>query len=210
METSISSDLDADPIRPQEARYWQAMQDALDRLIYIAPTQAPVAQSGYLYTSFSYATAQLAWDARLEREFVVSRADAMWSNEIPFGSSDFISSVVYPGAARFDFSSYDGVVSGGKYSVWKQNESDISLDFSITPWDGSARVESVSAGTSGAFSPVTWVAAELNTTSYTDIQVAIDTAEPSTVPFSPDGVARFYIQSATPYIDLTSILTDQA
>lgn len=213
METAIGSDLDASATRPLEARFWQAMQDALDRMIYAYTPLTPLVTDSGSTTSTAdsgYATEQLAWDNRAEFVISTPTPGAGWgviqwfsgfrSNVTEFTDLDFRLS---PGT---DPVTVLGTITDSFYEYTSTFEkSDIaSLDFDIS----SDSISISSSGSSAAAATVTAGVALSKTCS-------VDTAEPSTVPFS--GVTGFdpgrmviQITSLKIYHDLSSILTDQA
>lgn len=213
METDIGTDLDASPVIPLDSRYWQAMQDALDRMVYAYSELTPygTAYNGYgSNPGVSASTAQDAWDDRTNYAsgppqfnygpagWIIgsgSRATIFESIDINFRFGVSTSAATLLGT---------GIDSFYEYTADFDHVTIGSIDFDI---DGDTIT--ISGGGSGT-APATFTSGvELSRV------LSVDTAEPSTVPFSgmsapSPGRIRLYITRLKIYHDLASILTDQA
>lgn len=203
LETAIGADLDADPIRPQEARYWQAMQDALDLLIYgFANAVAP----GVYYDQDSSlgrdATGQDAWDNRHDETITVfGVAAGGW------GMGVFVyRAFVNPGITGLTFptAAYSGSLAEAYYrgnSVWT-NTTLSTLRIGV----GTDEFDITGAVTNGE-----WLSADAVIGSDTVVNTSVVTTEPATWPFNnASASASLILFSLDLYIDLASVLADQA
>jgi hypothetical protein len=208
MEIEIGADLDADPLRPQEARYWQAMQDALDRMIYSCREVEPDDHIGYDFSptwSFgSYAAIQDAWDARADyHNSVHLSATCYW--QIQEVSTNYRSRIIAGRTFDFLVPNYLGMPVGCAYQLTHQNDSSIIITYSVGSFDGTMSATEVGVLGSWKESP----AADLALNSTTPVSIAITTPEPATVPFSSDGLMSISFVKSRIYIDLESVLSDQ-
>lgn len=205
LEADIGTDLDADPIRPQEARYWQAMQDALDRLIY-ASREVP---SGFAYNNQNYqgrsfTTAQDAWDDRRYTTGPIASPSAFWRITTP--ASNFSAEVRTGSDYDLVVPAYQGTAVGGAYQISTINDASIDVDYSIGSYS-----ETLAAGAplvSGAWKEFLGVDLALNDT--TTATLSITTSEPSTTPLAGDDIVSATLLQARVYFDIASVLTDQA
>jgi hypothetical protein len=239
LETAIGTDLDADPIRPQEARYWQAMQDALDLLIYTkhfvevdsssgSPTHSfsdtPVSFDNYVYTPGVLDEREDSWDARTEESGTVpggmsantvgwSESAIQWQFATGIPGDFTVDSWYYwhgenlDSSYVFDTSIFDGalVAAEAEYStIWGPGVTLSEIEVEI---DGeSVTFSSVLTAQSVAISGAT-------IESDTEIDIVMVTTAPSTRPFSntiSGKRAGIQLVGLWLYLDLSSILTDQA
>ena len=211
VETAIGTDIDADPLLPNEARYWQAMQDALDLMIYgrisIASTSSWTGASS-VRTGFSAVSKQAAWTAAIaDTPAASTNSEASWTN---VGTPGNYNASIYDTAyERFALSSYGGSIVAGSFVVNILNGSDVNFDW-LTGTVTGTLAQNVGGGGSTDTSSYYWTE-PYSTGGNLDIPVAITTSVPSTNPFitfSSSNSVR--IGSAIFYTDLASILTDQA
>lgn len=211
MESALGTDLDADPLRLQEARYWQAMQDALDLLIYgkidiTGPSTYTGASSRRTATSFVSKGA--AWSAALvATPSSNTLAFAQWSNGP--ASSPFTATIYASANAQYDLSNYAGDIVAGEHLVQVINGSDIDIDWAVGTTSGTLAQNAAGGGT-------THNAWEYWTYGYSTggvlyIPVQITTAEPALTPFVTlsSSITVTSIRTIF-YIDLASALADQA
>jgi hypothetical protein len=204
LETAIGADIDADPIRPQEARFWQAMQDALDALIYAKAVVTP--ETSFTGASQarivnSYPSAQAAWTAAIAATPVGATLPvAEWSSNFASASAGIRDT----SKNRYNLSTYLGDIVAGSFQVNNRNDSTTSIAWTIGTVTGS-----MSAGTTDT-STYYWTGS-YSTGGNLDISMSIDTSIPALVPFSsPGGTVQISQPYATTfYIDLASVLSDQ-
>lgn len=210
LETAIGDDIDADPIRPQEARFWQAMQDALDALIYgkavVTPATSWTGASQLRAASGSPATMQAAWASAI--------ADTPAISSIPV--AEWTARASSPDAGiwdtafnRYDLSNYSGSVVAGSFQVNHFSECSSAVNWRVGPVYGllgSGTVASPTTDTSTYYWTGTY-----STGGNLDLDIEILTSIPSLVPFSSPGGRVSIVQpyAATFYIDLASVLSDQ-
>lgn len=207
IETALGEDLDLDPVSPQEARYWQTMQDALDLLIYsqvsITPPFTFTAASRARIGS-SMSSPNGAWsDAISDTPADDTRTEAAWISGPggpPYGAE------IYDDAhERFDLSAYAGDVVAGEFNVAVSNNCDIDINWAAGVVTGTV------AALAGSYSGTHSWTNTYSTGGNLDIPVEITTAIPATNPFLTfSSSVTVRISSATFYIDLSSALSDQA
>lgn len=219
LETIIGADVDADPIRPQEARFWQAMQDALDALIY-AKVETLYATGDSTQTLSEFiahdTTRALTWDEMLTYGDITDPA--------PYSTAGvgFFSSYSGPNynVRRFSkvedlkfVNTYQGVLQALDYRTGVSVYS--GLTESALFWIGSSSTIDVLdyVGSSGAevILPAASLDLSLNSTDYVDEEIEI----PATNPFGSGGIDNRSVSVGWPvyaqfYIDIESLLTDQA
>lgn len=207
LETAIGTDLSSAPTRPNEARFWQAQQDALDLIIH-----GTYNATGSTYSGTAYAGAgtdlQDAWDNKYTTSGAyTANGQVYWSAPTALGSGILESNtVVLANAVSHASIITGGTLTGNDYILNTLNEGDIDMDVSV----GSAsHTVEVGDNESNIYIPAS--SNDLNT-SYTQT-LTIDNT-PSTVPFSaPIGAGKRALTTLTGarlYIDLTDHLTDQA
>lgn len=221
LETAIGTDLDADPIRPQEARYWQAMQDALDLLIYgygqfpFAPDSQTVGRT----TSGSESDRPTAWANRAD----TSGGSASVSKSVFWGLSgtagNYEAEIVDTAELNYRFDSFkaggtgpEGTALGVLAESWigvisaTVNPSgwvDGSLSVGLTV-DGDAKATTISDTTLYSVAGVSPSITE-------DFSILLDAdAAPGTSPFNSLGRWGWGVYYIDLYIDLASVLADQA
>lgn len=215
METAIGASLDL-PAKVNEARAWQAYQDALDRMIY-AYTELDERGVGYTnsgYYSDTESTLQDAWDGRTTNTGVpggpVTPLDpkAFWYITDGFVATvrHTVSGLIFRLGTATTAATLGGVLVSAEYvydSVF-DNCTLGSVDFDL---DGDIiTINSTETGGTATATPTMDSALSLDLT--------IDTAEPSTVPFSlggdSSGTVALRPTALNVYHDLETILTDQA
>lgn len=217
LETIIGADVDADPIRPQEARFWQAMQDALDALIFAkVETLYATGDSTQTLSLFGADTTRaLAWDAML--------ALGDTTDPAPYSTAGvgFICNYTGPNfnAKRFSriddlkfVNTYQGVLQALDYRTGVSVYSGLTESAILTI--GSSSIDVLDyAGSSGAdvIMPAASLDLSLNSTDYISEDIEI----PATNPFGSGGIDLRTVSVGWPiyaqfYIDIDSLLTDQA
>lgn len=223
LESAIGTDIDANPIRPQEARYWQAMKDALDILIH-ARRLVAVDMSDATAINRGYPTAPP--DGRS----LVSTTDA-WSNMSvdteTFPGEWWFKPYLYLQAQYFRPS-----VVRAATAMWKTSNAKITTDFAGTlialfvttintispnfsgtgavtstllePFDLSDLVDSISFD----LHPASIAGVSLSGTVAFDIQCEV----PASIPFSggvdAEGVAKINVSSSIWCFDLNSVISN--
>jgi hypothetical protein len=221
METAIGASLDY-PTKVNEARWWQACQDALDLMVNAYTLMSPTIDSGAGYygidrSLFPDPTVQSAWDNRTDNTLTGIRVQnsVRWSMSYePVPPDGYEATVQYEVSGHFLTNQFDptsDVIHGTLvdanyiYDAGAQNADYIggsvyaelngnSIDITDTAND-----EKITATpTLGA--QITYF-------------IEITTTEPSTVPFDTD-TTQSSISLSAPALevwhDLTSYLTDQA
>ncbi len=210
LEIAIGADLDADPIRPQEARFWQAMQDALDLLIYgKIDITGPSSYAGASMrrTATSFVSKGAAWSAaRAATPSSNALAFTQWSNGP--ASSPFTAALYDSANAKYDLSNYAGDIVAGEHLVQATNGSDIDIDWAVGTTSGTLPQNAAGGGS-------THNAWQYWTHSYSTggilyIPVQITTTEPALNPFvTLSSNATVTSNRTIFYIDLASVLSDQ-
>lgn len=217
LETIIGDDVDADPIRPQEARFWQAMQDALDALIY-AKVETLYATGDSTQTLSEFiaheTTRALTWDEMLTYGDITDAA--------PYSTAGvgFFSSYSGPNYNTRRFSrvddlkfvnTYQGVLQALDYRTGITVYSGLTESAIFTL--GSASVDVLDyAGSSSAelIMPAASLDLSLNSTDYISEDIEI----PASNPFGSGGIDARSVSVGWPvyaqfYIDIDSLLSDQ-
>lgn len=208
LETAIGTDLDADPIRPQEARYWQAMQDALDLLIYgKSEFFSPVSTwsgASQIRTGTSSISRDAAWAAAVADSPASDNVDeAQWQGG--GGSGSFGAQIRDNAYERWDLTNYGGDITAGEFRVNVGNFSDIDID-----WEAGLASGTVLALAGNVGADHYWIGS-YSTGGNLDIPIAIATAIPGTCPFVTfSSTVTVRVAATTFYMDLAGILTDQA
>jgi len=205
LETAIGTDLDADPIRTQEARFWQAMQDALDLLKFGRLAFSGTLSGTSMKREGTGATKGIAWAAAVSDTPTPSSTvnEAYWEN---FGGLASIYDNVF---TVVDLTNYSGTIIGGEYRIQVGNGSDIDID-----WTAGDITGSLAQNASGGGSIYNVVHSWTNTYSTgapLSIPISIDTAVPASNPFITLS-SNVFVRIVSPvfYTDLATILTDQA
>lgn len=208
MEIEIGADLDAGPIRPQEARFWQAMQDALDRMIYSCREVDPDDTIGYdfspTWSKNAYVALQDAWDARADY-YNGSHLSTTCYWQIGTVATSFISRIITGRTFDFSVPNYLGDITGCAYKLSHKNDASIPINYSVGGFDGS-----LSASEGGTLN--TWkesALADLVANTSNAVTIEITTPEPTTVPFSGEGATAISLVKARVYIDIAPVLSDQ-
>lgn len=211
LETAIGYDIDAAPSNIQDARFCQAMQDALDALIYVTREVNSGNKYGQdAYESDVYGTLEEAWDNRRDNIDAGPTGHVYWSST----ASTYV--VAISPTATFDFvvPAWTGTVSGGAYKVATVNETGTSIN-----WSFGGMSESIAGSTALTNTWHEWSAPELPLNATTARILQITTSEPADTPFTGsnqivsmtgDGDDAFGRNAlARLYIDLSSALADQ-
>lgn len=210
MESAIGASLDV-PTKVNEARAWQAYQDALDRMVYayteLEHRQIARTVAGYR-SNAGYGSLQLSWDNRTDVSITVAAPKPKWEATSSWQSTviDTVTDGVFNFGAGTTGATLLGVLTSAEYTydATFSNASISTIDFDVDG-DTITVTADVSGGTATA-TPTMGAALELD--------ISISTAEPSTVPFAfsaPDtGLIELDITGLNIYHKLTTILTDQA
>lgn len=201
LELAIDSDLDAAPIRPQEARFWQAMKDALDRLKYgkIAFTQASPAFSANRRTGAG-ATKDDAWAAAIaDTPSAISTASiARWQNFSLIAEIDDDVSI------SLDMTGFGGEIVAGDMTLNCNNGSDLDIAWTID------LVSDILAGLGGEDNSYHYWSASIPMPPVYAIPVSIDTTLPTANPFVTfSSNVQIGFDLFNLYTDLSSELDDQ-
>jgi len=227
LETAISGDLDPDPIRPQEARFWQVMQDALDRLIYAYGTFQflPSTDTKNGTQSNTESTLAAAWTGRADNTLTASlfknKCFLWYTTTSGANNKAYVvdsSDLIY----KFDEFIPAGYLSGNPavqvYGViaesWAQLNSITLLGSGNTFNSPSATVDFVVDGVSQtkAFNDTTSYYTQISSPSITaDFTITIDAeAAPGTWVAATAGLYGWSVYLIHTYIDLATVLTDQS
>lgn len=212
IESEIGTDLQTDPARQMEARFWQAQQDALDLLVYSYhevtrepnPTFAVRVNSG----SFEY-TAQAAWTELLGATpaTIAITGGIKWFIGYSSGSGVYSGTILDDGAISFDMPSWSGAYSYMGYQLTVNNEAGFDVSYTC----GSAN-DTVVAGQA---SDIRWIQSstgDISPGGIDSIPLAFSTGEPGTVPYTGlSGSTNTTIQLSKlrGVFDMSSELTDQ-
>ncbi len=117
METDIGTDLDADPAKPNEARYWQAMQDSLDRLIYQRVAVSPSNKDSLNKFDAATGTPQDVWDSMLADSPSAGAASGV-SYSMTYGTGNSGNAGVgYGSTFDIDSTALNGIATHAAYSI---------------------------------------------------------------------------------------------
>lgn len=205
IETTLGEDIDADPLRVTESRYWQAMQDSLDLLIYGKITSVPAISwtgASNKKEATSMTSPNAAWLATIADTPTSSNVtEAYWASGP--GGPPYAATMYVDAKERFDLSSYAGDIVAGVYSVVVLNNSDIDID-----WEAGSVTGTLPALSSPYSADHYWTGS-FSTGGNLDIPVEIVTL-PSFNPFMTySSTAAVRINQAIFYTDLASVLSDQ-
>lgn len=219
MESAIGASLDV-PTKVNEARAWQAYQDALDRMIYVyseltPPTTILSQRKGY--TSDLYGTVQGAWDNRTDNtnfgggspggllEPAVWWSAAGGPSTYSTGIRHTVTSVKMTLGISSTAATLLGVLTSAHY-VYTSSFSNTSVSSFSVDYDGDT-ITTTGSETSTSTATPTMGAPIVS-------DLAISTSEPSTVPFSfssgSSGHVGLQLRELNIYHNLETILTDQA
>jgi len=202
LAAALGTSLEDDPIRVNEARYWQAMQDALDLLIYLrGDAGASPDTAGYSrHTSIpapptpnpEYTTAQDSWDNRRNRTVTGSgSAGGRVSMETtlvriiddpgpPATTKDIYNTKLYIDTTlEMDISHIPAgfVVTGGSYRIDWDSEASANINMTV----GSDTYTATAGGSGWEF--FEWGDVRV-TRGTSPVTVGLGFTEPSPVPFS--------------------------
>lgn len=216
MEAAIGTTLD-DPESVTEARWWQAMQDALDLMIHAWSELVPdnfVSATGS--RSNSNSVLQAAWDDRASIStptglIGLSNPKGAWGMSAA-GGGLFVA-VIHDGSSSIDFmlsifaseTILEGDVVFAEYKYTSLFDYTTVTDFEVD-LDGDI-IQSFSAESSTSSATVS-IGSRINKS------LSIVTSEPSTVPFTntgfQSGLVGISITGLNVQHDISTILTDQA
>lgn len=205
METDIGTNLSSEPIRPQEARFWQAQKDALDRMIYIERRSGGGTVISEERDSVTVnIDLQDAWDTaiadtpsasihapRYQMRFAPTTPQAFITD-----NADFFYTV--PG--------FPGAIDSANYILFMSNTA--GADFT-----GIFDMEINSVPATYEFGDPTTidVAADLSDVPVgSNFTIHVDLNVPSTVPFTGNGNTGIVNIGVRYFIDISAELTDQA
>lgn len=215
VEAEIGTDLSSVQIKPTEARFWQAQQDALDLLIYvmadgvIVPFTTDCRNKG----GSSESTAQLAWDARGSTgDIASSYVGAAWHASSGTGLFGPWWNVRTYGPATIDytFPDIDGTVVASAYRVTELSQGYIDSPYVIGSLSHTIPPATASQTLWRASSLIDFAAGSTAT-----ITIAL-TPEPAIMPFNsyppPPAFSNITVllEGVAIFVDLSSVLEDQA
>lgn len=217
LEAEIGASLDR-PTRVNEARAWQAYQDAFDRMRYakttLVPTITDASYDGYSSDIATYITAQDSWDHRTDNVdggsfYSSSPQISVWWSCITFGSLSGVRRAInglgFGTTQTSPVSTLLGTLTNAEYSYTSNFKDTTVSSFSFK--FGSDTIETT--GSETATAPAT-------PTMGTPIKAnfSITTPEPSTVPFNippaSSGWVAAKFNSLTVYHDISSAITNKA
>lgn len=230
VEAAVGTDLDSNPIRPQEARFWQAQKDALDLLIYMKRLRGNVgndwtnSNDATKYTRISglQVDEPTAWSVMLAASSSTTTGaaagggtstgvDILWQTVEAAGSFTSTAHYKWEGVTLKASAALDGLASyysQAKWAVVGVDNTNGTLSSYGVSIDGAAAETVGLSGTT--LIPVSTSDIPL-TGERNDISFEVASL-PGTNPFSgsPDvGLTDIKLQSAFCYFDLSSGLSDQ-
>jgi len=214
VEAAIGGSLSTDITKPNDTEFLQAMQDALDLLLYATITDPTFLSGGGAYERFhgTGITRDLAWGAMTGQGSGSDLADARTVRYVSgqtFGTF-YGTRTQQTKSQTIDCTVYDnGIdVTGGRYYVDAKNECNKDIDLTIT----SAVGHSTGTSPQGTDQVITieMEQPDCNTTTAAGVAYGFDVLE-SSVPFAGNGVSEFQISGTVEIdMDISPILTDQA
>jgi hypothetical protein len=228
VETAIGTDLDANPIRPQEARYWQAMQDALDLMIYARRYRGELVNPAWVGIS----AARMTWDVYSasgspprQTAWTTMLADSPTSVDTGLSSNNFVQATLTSGsnAQARDHVSNVGLAAptSGYFDDVASCYAGASVSALGTIEDGTITTIDVDLDGDTHTISLGAIPGQVNYLPISTTQIPLAAARdditlafiglPGTVPFSADDAnLGVMCNLAWCHFDLTSILSDQA
>ena len=214
LEADLSIDLQLGPIRPQEARFWQAQKDALDAMTHtIASCELSNIDSHTTGFLPGKSTPQLSWDNKAYPGPFIEDLSAASSFKMTKGDSfNYVMSILGPATFDCVLPAYLGVVVGTAYSLLEGNSAAETMTYEcgsltyplpIKLWDPR--------------DPTWRIASSVDLTLGATTNIGIEfTPLPSIQPYGvfpvgPQGREMVVLcTGAAALVDLETILTDQA
>lgn len=225
METAIDTSIQDPPLRPQEARFWQAQKDALDLLIYrkVAVTTFDTGVDGYTTGTYGIgATPAVAWGNRGDNTYPDPSqplgAQVLWSVTDTGPLASPWAGIVrdYTESSPYLTDGYAGVLAESFYG-WLAVYSNPPLGDVITdPGTLQATCNtteiSFSSASPGAVRYTLAEAGDITISADTQVIMSLDSTPPGTSPFDTGdgGFISININNLRLHLDLSTLLTDQA
>lgn len=218
VEAAIDTDLQTDPIRANEARFWQAQQDALDLLIYYKltiPEGGGPCSTTHSNLASTYGSFQAAWDDMSSQppsnyplsfyiggSSVSNQYGLVWVTRA--GEYGIQTGACSSGTLYYDTTGYDGVV------VSSEGQIVTGATYTTGPaWTPTFGPQTLAATPISQTPELSLSLGTLNSVSCSITQPAV-CPERLVLGVPAQWIARASCSSVIFKVDLSSILTDQA